>query len=369
MAWRLLDFGGLDGWTIQSIYEAVAKEVGKGNSPNTLINCHPATPYVCIGVHQLLEKEVEEDFCKKNNVPIVRRQAGGGAVFLDPYQFFYHIIVKNDDPLVMGDPVTVSERLLKPTVSTYKAFGCDASFKPVNDVIIGHRKASGNALANMHGASFVIGNVIMDADVEMMAQVLKVPSEKFRDKIIENVREHMTSLKRELGKDFTYGEVQKKYLPAFESELGVKLEKGEMTEAEKKNLEEIFATTKTDEWLHRRTRGHEKLMDMSGKRTKVMAGLIIAEADLKSDKLIRTTLSIKDNYIDDIVISGDFFMMPSDSLPNLENALKGKKVDREELLTAVNGFFAAGPKVFGIKPGDIVEVIFKARDNSVGVVG
>ncbi|HPV86965.1 MAG TPA: lipoate protein ligase C-terminal domain-containing protein, partial [Caldisericia bacterium] len=125
----------------------------------------------------------------------------------------------------------------------------------------------------------------------------------------------------------------------------------------------------TDEWLHRRTRGHEKLMDMSGKRTKIMAGLIIAEADLKSDKLIRTTLSIKDNYIDDIVISGDFFMMPSDSLPNLENTLKGKKVDREELLTAVNGFFAAGPKVFGIKPGDIVEVIFKARDNSVGVVG
>jgi len=100
-----------------------------------------------------------------------------------------------------------------------------------------------------------------------------------------------------------------------------------------------------------------------------MAGLIIAEANLKSDKLIRTTLSIKDNYIDDIVISGDFFMMPSDSLPNLENALKGKKVDREELLTAVNGFFAAGSKVFGIKPEDIVEVIFKARDNSVGVVG
>ncbi len=221
----------------------------------------------------------------------------------------------------------------------------------------------------MHGASFVIGNVIMDADVEMMAQVLKVPSEKFRDKIIENVREHMTSLKRELGKEFTYEEVQKKYLPVFETELGVKLEKGEMTEAEKKNLEEIFATTKTDEWLHRRTRGHEKLMDMSGKRTKVMAGLIIAEADLKSDKLIRTTLSIKDDHIDDIVISGDFFMMPSDSLPNLENALKGKKVDREELLNAVNSFFATGPKVFGVKPEDIVEVIFKARDNSVGVIG
>lgn len=369
MAWRLLDCGGLDGWTIHSIYEAVAKEVGKGNSPNTLINCHPAWPYVCLGVNQLLEKEVEEEFCKKNNVPILRRQAGGGAVFLDPYQFFYHIVAKNDDPIVMGDPVTVSERLLRPTVSTYKAFGCDASFKPLNDVVIGHRKASGNALANMHGASFFVGNVIMDADVEMMAQVLKVPSEKFRDKIIESVREHMTSLKRELGRDVTYEEVQKVYLPAFENDLGVKLERGQLTGAEQKHLDEIFAITKTEEWVHRRTRGHEKLMDMSGKRTKVMSGLIIAEADLKSDKLVRTTLSIKDDHIDDIVISGDFFIAPIDSLPELENTLKGKKMDREELLAAVNGFFASGPKVFGVKPEDIVEVIFKARDNSVGVVG
>jgi len=62
-------------------------------------------------------------------------------------------------------------------------------------------------------------------------------------------------------------------------------------------------------------------------------------------------------------------MMPTDSLPNLENALKGKKMDRGELLNAVNGFFASGPKALGIKPEDIVEVIFKARDNSVGVVG
>jgi lipoate-protein ligase A len=49
----------------------------------------PSEPYVCLGYHQDLEQEIDEAFCREHNIPIFRRQVGGGAVYLDGNQVFY----------------------------------------------------------------------------------------------------------------------------------------------------------------------------------------------------------------------------------------------------------------------------------------
>ena len=60
----------------------------------------PASPYVCIGYHQDVEQEVDLEFCSRNNIPVFRREVGGGAVFLDGQQLFFQLILKRENPII-----------------------------------------------------------------------------------------------------------------------------------------------------------------------------------------------------------------------------------------------------------------------------
>ena len=59
----------------QLIYHALALLGREGLS---LVS--PSSPYVCIGFHQDARQEVALDFCAQQNIPVFRRDLGGGAV-------------------------------------------------------------------------------------------------------------------------------------------------------------------------------------------------------------------------------------------------------------------------------------------------
>nr|MDQ4050378.1 lipoate--protein ligase family protein [Thermoproteota archaeon] len=64
----------------------------------------------------------------------------------------------------------------------------------LNDIVIANKKVSGNAQTRKKGVLLQHGTILLDIDVSKMFSVLKVPSEKIRDKIIKDVNERVTSL-------------------------------------------------------------------------------------------------------------------------------------------------------------------------------
>lgn len=52
----------------------------------------PKTPFISIGYFQDAKLEVDIEYCKKENLPIFRREVGGGTVYLDRNQIFYQVI-------------------------------------------------------------------------------------------------------------------------------------------------------------------------------------------------------------------------------------------------------------------------------------
>ena len=84
---RLLDLGTVSALRSQTVYHAVAHAMTE-DTPDTIILVSPAEPYVCIGYHQELEKEVDLDYCRAHGLPVYRREVGGGAVYLDDGQLF-----------------------------------------------------------------------------------------------------------------------------------------------------------------------------------------------------------------------------------------------------------------------------------------
>ena len=94
-------------------------------------------------------------------------------------------------------------------------------FKPVNDIITeNNQKISGNGVAEMGDYIVLVGNLIADFDYEMMTKILKVPDEKYRDKVYSSMRENLTTLKRETGKDFSFDEVAEPLIKRFSEVLG-----------------------------------------------------------------------------------------------------------------------------------------------------
>ena len=363
MEWRLLNLGKKDGFYIQSVYEAVARAVTEKASPNTVILVYPESPYVCIGVHQELEKEVDTNYCSQHNIPIVRRQTGGGAVYLDSQQQFYQIIIRKDDPVLPMSIEAFYRKFLQVTVNCYKKFDLPAEYRSINDVVINGRKASGNGAVTIDDALVLIGNVILDVDVDVMVNVLKVPSEKFKDKMVQSLRTYMTSLKRELGHIPERDTITRYLIEGYENLLGASLIQGELTDKEKVYLQETLHRLHSHEWLNKTSKRRERLLSLvKAKCTKIAGGIMVCEASHKAEKLIRITLETVNGRISDILISGDFFYEPEDALGELEEELKGAKIRKKILTEKIQAFFEKkGVQLAGVTAKDFVEAILIAQ--------
>jgi len=92
---KLYNLGKVPWLDSQLIYHALAH---MGREALSLVS--PAEPYVCIGFHQDAEQEVDMAFCRQNHIPVFRRDLGGGAVYLDGDQLFFHLILHRDNPII-----------------------------------------------------------------------------------------------------------------------------------------------------------------------------------------------------------------------------------------------------------------------------
>ncbi|MEM2936219.1 MAG: lipoate protein ligase C-terminal domain-containing protein [Candidatus Bathyarchaeia archaeon] len=359
-AWRLLDLGGLGPLEAQTLYEAVALAIDRDKAPSTIILCYPSKPYVCLGFHQELEKEIDLDFCRRQRLSIIRRPVGGGAVYLDSGQQFYQIVASEQSPLVPSAVDKFFERFLKATVYAYKSLGVAAEFKPINDVLVNGRKISGNGAGKIGKAAVLIGNVILDLDYGAMARVLKVPDEKFRDKLAKSMEEWVSSLKRELGYVPPRSKVKNLLIEGYEK-IGIKLIPGVLTAEERRIfVEKVRPKHLSREWLYMPELRHPELLK---RVVKVTSDVRVVEASYKAKKMVRVTMEIAFDQIRDILLSGDFFIIPEDALPKLEKELVGAPLNRIELSQRLKQFYErAKIQVPGVMPEDFVEAIMKAAE-------
>ena len=141
------------------------------------------------------EQEVDVEFCHHQNIPVFRRETGGGTVYLDGDQLFYQLVIHRDNSLAPASKEAFYRKFLQSPIEAYRALGIPAEYKPVNDIVASGRKISGNGVAEIGEHVVLVGNLIVDFDYEMMARVLRVPDEKFHDKIHKTLRENLSTVR------------------------------------------------------------------------------------------------------------------------------------------------------------------------------
>ncbi|MBI4674320.1 MAG: lipoate--protein ligase family protein [Chloroflexi bacterium] len=319
---RLLDFGLLSPLRSQVVYHAAAYAMTP-DSPNTIILVSSNHPYVCIGVHQDLEKEVDVEYCDANGLPVYRREVGGGAVYLDSGQVFTQWIFHREN--LPSDLETRFRLYVRPLVETYQALGINATYRPINDIHVSGKKIGGTGAAQMGIAEVVVGSLMFTFDKKTMARVLKVASEKMRDKIFEGLEQYMTTMTEQLGATPERAQVVSTYLEKTAAALDAEIVPGEWSAAEEAAAQELDARMGSDEWLNQK----------GGLRqfgVKIHEDVRVVQAAFKAPGgLIRVIARIREGRIDDLSLSGDFTMLPAFSVGALEQAARGVLVARDLL--------------------------------------
>lgn len=319
---RLLDLGRVSPIRSQTIYHAVAYAMTQG-TPDTIVLVAPTRPYVCIGYHQDPAREVDLDYCRSHDLPVTRREVGGGAVLLDDGQVFSQWIFHPDSL-----PARLEEQFalyIRPLVDTYRALGVAAYHRPVNDVHVAGKKIGGTGAAQLGRAQVLVGSLMFSFDKATMARVLRVSSEKMRDKVFESLEQYMTTLEEQLSPLPGRERVQNLYLAGVEAALGRGIRPGAPTAAELELAEQLDARFVSEEWVH--CKGARRRAGV-----KIHEDVQVGEGSFKAPGgLIRATVRLREGRIDDLELSGDFTLLPAPALGDLQAAALGAAATRQDL--------------------------------------
>jgi len=347
---RLYRLGKVPWQESQLVYHALAY---LGHESLVLVS--PSSPYVCIGCHQDLEHEIDLDFCRENQIPVFRREVGGGAVYLDGDQLFFQLILKKGNREVPPRKENFYRRFLQPVINVYRHIGIPAEYKPVNDIVAGDRKISGTGVAEIGDCIVFVGNLILDFDYDMMSRVLKVPDEKFRDKVHRTLQENLTTIRRELTEEEAaqWDEEGLNALMAdeFEALLGCRLESREKDMELNSKVEALRSRMTAPSWLYAKGRR------MAERSVRIRSGVTITHRTHKAQGgLLRADIEAGDGRLEGVSISGDFFCYPENAIGKMEDRLRGKR--HSEIEGVLKEFLDTNPvEIPGVSIEDWLKVL------------
>lgn len=179
--WRVIGLNAYSAAENMAIDEAISSLVKEGKSPPTMRFYRWSPGAVTIGCFQCVGDEVDLDACRRLGIDFVRRATGGGAVYHDPSgEITYSVIAP--ESLFSNDIRESYRDICSNIVRSLASLGIDASFRPINDVIVGGRKVSGSAQMRRQGVLTQHGTILYGLDRNTMFSVLKPSKLKLSDK-------------------------------------------------------------------------------------------------------------------------------------------------------------------------------------------
>jgi lipoate-protein ligase A len=275
---------------------------------------------------------------------------------LDGNQVFYHVVWRKGNPRFPTRIKDIFPFLSQPVCETYRDFGIETKFRPENDIVTkDERKIAGEGGGDIGDSMAFVGGILMDFDYQTMSKILKVPEEKFRDKIYKSMEENLTTMKREIGRMPEREEVVRSLVHHYENLLG-KLKPISLTQDVSNKMIELERWFTSDEFLFKKT-------PRIPTGVKIREGVEILYSTYKArGGLIRTAQEVKNEVIQDIGISGDFQFYPKSELTGLEENLQQIKRKESVIISKVEDFYKK-QKVEspGVEPEDVTEAIMEAK--------
>lgn len=146
---------------------------------------------VIIGCNQAIRNEVDLEFCKENEIQIVRRMSGGGAVFHDSGNLNFCFISNRTD-----GKSSLSDKFLRPIVEVLTDLGVPVAVGKRKDLWLQNEyKITGTASHVAKNRELHHGTLLYDVDLEMLEKALSCGQKDENVKAIASVRSTVKNMR------------------------------------------------------------------------------------------------------------------------------------------------------------------------------
>lgn len=145
---------------------------------------------VVIGKNQNTMAEIDREYIRRNDIRVVRRLSGGGAVYHDDGNLNFTFITDAPE----GGQIDL-HRFCLPIAQALRSFGVEAVIGGRNDITVDGKKFSGNAQYVRQGRVMHHGTLMFDSDLTVLQKALRVDREKIASKGILSVASRVTNLR------------------------------------------------------------------------------------------------------------------------------------------------------------------------------
>ncbi|WP_068776083.1 lipoate--protein ligase [Paenibacillus sp. FJAT-26967] len=269
-------------------------------------------PSIIIGKNQNTVEEINAEYVEEQGIHVVRRLSGGGAVYHDLGNLNFSFITKDD-----GESFHNFSKFTEPVVQALKKLGVDAQLSGRNDIQVGERKISGNAMFATRGRLFSHGTLLFDSEIEHVVSALKVKPDKIQSKGIKSIRSRVANITEFLDKQMTIEEFRVELLQNIFGMTLDEIPRYQLTEKDWGNIRELSAE-RYDNWDW--NYGKSPKSEISNSKR-----FPVGNIDIR--------MSIEDGCIRLIKIYGDFFGVKD--VAEIEELLIGVKYETESVSKAL----------------------------------
>jgi len=268
-------------------------------------------PSIIIGKNQITIEEVNQDYIDNNNIHVVRRVSGGGAVYHDFGNLNFSFITNHDVTQMHN-----FKKFTEPVISVLNDLGMNAELKGRNDILVGEKKISGTAQFSTGKRMISHGTLLFNTDLSEVANALNVKPSKLESKGHKSVRSRVANISEFLKKPMPIEAFRALLLKGLYSESD-DLETYRLTDEEWKAVHQL-KEEKYDAWKWNYGRS-PKFNIQHNKRFKV------GEIDVR--------IFVEKGLITAVNIFGDFF--GRDAVGEIENLLLEVPYDKISIADAL----------------------------------
>ncbi|WP_417212839.1 lipoate--protein ligase [Bizionia sp.] len=268
-------------------------------------------PSIIIGRNQNTLEEINQEYIDDNNIHVVRRVSGGGAVYHDLGNLNFSFITNHD-----GKSISNFKKFTAPVIRVLNNMGVSAELKGRNDILVNEKKISGTAQFSTGKRMISHGTLLFDTDMREVTKALQVKMSKIESKGHKSVRSRVANISEFLETPISMADFKKQLLVGL-YEASEPFETYKLTEAEWQAVHKLKAE-KYDLWDWNFGRS-PKFNIQRNKRFSV------GEIDLR--------IFVEKGHISECKVFGDFFGRKPVS--DIESLLIGVPYDKVEITKAL----------------------------------
>ena len=172
-----------------SFYLAMEEYVARHVDESGCFFMWQVEPSVIYGRNQVVENEVNLDYCRENSIKVYQRKSGGGCVYADKDNLMLSFVTSEDN---VG---FAFNRFVNMVLLVLRKMGIEATGTSHNDIMIGNRKVCGTACRKTRNGCIIHSTMLYDTNMTHMLNAITPGPEKLEKKGIQSVRQRITLLK------------------------------------------------------------------------------------------------------------------------------------------------------------------------------